>query len=234
MVAASVEQWSNRTANAATFGKLNDLSGDKALSVLFTRWMIRGGTALLILALCVPAVIRGWDILWFSRAEVNGEDTRPWASVSGLTFSALESSLTVLADSADKAQVAKRREDIIEVLSIRPMASEYWLTLAGIRIMADEPLSKALEALTLSTVTGPNEGYLITQRGIFGISFWEILPPEVRNRALTELTARRLSGRNAERVRAIIAAKKTDVRQNIRAALQARGFSAGEFARIGL
>ena len=184
--------------------------------------MIRGGTALLILALCVPAIIRGWDILWFSRAEVNGEDTRPWASVSGLTFSALESSLTVLADSADKAQVAKRRDDIIKVLTIRPLASEYWLTLAGIRVLGDEPMLKALDALTISTVTGRNEGYLITQRGIFGISYWEILPSEIRNRAVTELAARRLSDRNAERVRTILMGKTPDVRQNIRAALQAR------------
>ena len=196
--------------------------------------MIRGGTALLILALCVPAVMRGWNILWFSRAEVNGEDTRPWAGVSGLTFSALESSLTALADSADKAQVAKRRDDIIKVLTIRPLASEYWLTLAGIRVLGGEPLLKALDALTLSTVTGPNEGYLITQRGIFGISYWEILPSEVRNRALTELAARRLSGRNAERVRTILAGKTPEVRQNIRAALQARGFPEDDFSRIGL
>jgi hypothetical protein len=196
--------------------------------------MIRVATALLILALCVPAVMRGWDILRFSRAEVNGEDTRPWVGVSGLTFSALESSLTALTDSADKAQIAKRKTEITEVLSMRPLAAEYWLTLAEIRVMGDEPLLKALDALTLSTLTGPNEGYLITQRGIFGVSYWELLPSEIRNRAVTELAARRLSGRNAERVRTILMGKAPDVRQNIRAALQARGFPIGDFSRIGL
>ena len=200
----------------------------------FSRWMIGGGTGLLILALCSPAVLRGWDILRFSRADVNGEDTRPWAAVSGLTFSALESSLTALADSTDKGQIAKRKSEITEVLSMRPLAAEYWLTLAELRVIGDEPLLKALDALTLSTLTGPNEGYLITQRGIFGVSYWEILPSEIRNRAVTDLAARRLSGRNAERVRTILMGKTTDVRQNIRAALQARGFPIGDFSRIGL
>ena len=196
--------------------------------------MIRGGTALLILALCVPALIHGWHILRFSWAEVNGEDTRPWAGVSGLTFSALESSLSALTDPEDKAQVAKRQDQIIEVLSMRPLASEYWLTLAEIRIMGGEGLAKALDALTLSALTGPNEGYLIAQRGIFGVSYWEILPAEIRNRAVADLGARRLSDRNVGRVRSILTGKTPDVRQQIRAALQARGFPDGEFSRIGL
>jgi hypothetical protein len=100
--------------------------------------------------------------------------------------------------------------------------------------MGGEALPKALDALTLSTLTGPNEGYLITQRGIFGVSYWEILPNESRNRAAADLAARRLSGRNGERVRTILAGKTPDVRRDIRAALQARGFPAGDFPRIGL
>ena len=199
-----------------------------------SQWVIRGGTALLILALCVPAIINGWHILRFSWAEANGQDTRRWAGVSGLTFSALESSLTALTDTEDKAQVAKRRDQITEVLSMRPLAAEYWLTLAEIRLLGGEGLTKALDALTLSALTGPNEGYLIAQRGIFGVSYWEILPAEIRNRAAADLAARRLSDRNAERVRSILTGKIPDVRQQIRAALQARGFPDGDFSRIGL
>jgi len=196
--------------------------------------MIRGATALLILGLCVPTLIRGWDILWFSRAEANREDTRPWVGVSGLTFSALESSLTALTDASDKAQVAKRRDEITAVLSMRPLAAEYWLTLAETRVIGGEDLSKALDALTLSILTGRNEGYLITQRGIFGVSHWEILPFDVRSRAISDLAVRPLSDRNTERVRAILAGKAPDVRQDIRAALQARGFPVSHFPRIGL
>lgn len=204
------------------------------MSVQVSRWMIRGATALLILGLCVPTLIRGWDILWFSRAEANREDTRPWVGVSGLTFSALESSLTALTDTADKAQVAKRRDEITEVLSMRPLAAEYWLTLAETRVIGGEALSKALDALTLSILTGRNEGYLISQRGIFGVSHWEILPFDVRSRAISDLAVRPLSDRNTERVRAILAGKAPDVRQDIRAALQARGFPVSHFPRIGL
>lgn len=200
----------------------------------FRQMMIPGLTALLISVLCVPAVIQGWDILRFSSVEANGENTRPWAGVPGLTFSALESSLSPIDDSEDKAQVAKYRDEITEILSMRPLASEYWLTLAGLRVMDGEALSKALDALTLSTLTGPNEGYLIAQRGIFGVSYWEILPSEIRNRAVADLAARRLSGRNGERVRTILAGKTPEVRQDIRAALQARGFPNVDFPRIGL
>jgi hypothetical protein len=178
--------------------------------------------------------MRGWDILRFSWAEENGEGTRPWADVSGLVFSALESSLTALSDPGDKDQVSKRRDQITEILSMRPLASEYWLTLAGIRVVGGEALSGALDALMLSSLTGPNEGYLIAQRGIFGVSYWEILPPEVRSRAVSDLAARRLADRNAERVRNILAEKTPDVRQEIGAALRARGFSDADFSRIGL
>jgi hypothetical protein len=192
---------------------------------------IRAATALFVLFLCLPAIVRGADILRFSVADDNDEDTRPWANVSGLAFSALESSLTPVAKPED---VPKRRDDLTEILSMRPLASEYWLTLAGTRITAGEPLSKALDALTLSSITAPNEGYLIAQRGIFGVSYWEALPPEVRNRAMDNLAARRLSGRNAERLRNILAEKTPNVRDAIRTALRARGLSAESFSRIGL
>jgi hypothetical protein len=60
-------------------------------------------------------------------------------------------------------------------------------------------LPATLEALQLSVVTGPNEGYMITQRGLFGIWQWEVLPQEVKARS------RRSSGEAAFRCKISLA-----------------------------
>ena len=109
-----------------------------------------------------------------------------------------------------------------------------WMYLADSRIDAHEDPAKAIDALKLSAVTGPNEGDMITMRGLFGIAQWETLPPEIRKRAIADLATGQISDAQFPWLRKTLAEKTAQVRQEIRLALQAQGFSVANFTRIGM
>jgi hypothetical protein len=75
---------------------------------------------------------------------------------------------------------------------------------------------------------------MITQRGLFGIWQWEVLPPEIKKRAIANLASRQISDAKLAWLRTTLADKTEQVRQEIRLALQAQGFSKSNFARIGM
>ncbi len=195
---------------------------------------IRLLTALAVVGMCAWPVWKGVDVTRFAVAGSAPEAVRPWLDVSGVAFAAREDALTSIDDSSDDKTIRKRRDEIGEILAIKPLSSYYWLQLAEARIDDNEPLAKALEALEMSEVTGPNEEYMITQRGMFGIWQWEVLPPEVQQRAIADLVAERPSDIKAAWLKKTLAGKPEQVRQEIRSALQAQGFSKNNFERIGL
>jgi hypothetical protein len=201
-------------------------------------------TVLAVVGLCAPAVSRGWDIVRFSLADAGSgtEADRPWVNASGLAFSAQESLLTNAPDDGDQNGALKRSSELTDILSVRPLSSEYWLSLAEIRLVTNQPSSKVVEAFALSILTGTNEGYLIARRGVFGASHWEGLPLEVRKRTATDLAAALVFHGGAtllsDRIKAklgIVLSKTTEeVRQNIQTILQAEGLSREGLASIGL
>jgi hypothetical protein len=195
---------------------------------------IRLLTAAAVIGLCVWPVWKGIDVIRFAMAGSQPEAVRPWVDVSGVAFDAREAALTRTNDSSDDATIRKRRDEIAEILAIRPLSSYYWIQLAEARIDDHEPIAKALDALQLSEVTGPNEEYMITQRGLFGIWQWEVLPPEVQQRTIADLVAVRPSDPKAAWLKTTLAGKTEEVRQQIRSALQAQGLPQKEFDRIGL
>jgi hypothetical protein len=94
--------------------------------------LVRILTTLVVVGLCGPAVLRGRDIVRFSKAEADlgpdgsGTDAvRPWGEISGVAFSAQESSLTVVDDRKDQKTTAKRRDEQTEILAVRALSSEY-------------------------------------------------------------------------------------------------------------
>src|SRR4051794_8548306 len=107
-------------------------------------------------ALCGPAIFRGADIVRFSIADTQNESVRRWVDVSGLAFSARESSMIYVDDRKDQTKIFKRRNEQIDILSVRPMSSEYWLWLSDMRSITGAPASKVAEALAFSVLTGPN------------------------------------------------------------------------------
>jgi len=195
---------------------------------------IRLLTALAVISLCVWPMWQGYEVIRYAMADSTPEAAQPWIDVSGVAFDARETALTSIDDSSDDKTIRKRRDEIAQILAIRPLASNYWLQLAEARIDDHEPLAKALEALEMSEVTGPNEEAIITQRGLFGIWQWEVLPPEIQQRTIADLAAVNISDPKAAWLKKTLAGKPEQVRQVIRSALQSQGFSKLNFDRIGL
>ena len=61
------------------------------------------------------------------------------------------------------------------------------------RLVTERPKEEVVTAFEMSWVTGPNEGALMWQRGVFGVLIWELLSPEERKLTI-EQTVRAISG----------------------------------------
>jgi len=193
-------------------------------------WLL---SALVVVGGCVLPVWKGLELIRYSRIDDKPEAALPWVNVPGLAFFARQFSLTSTDDSSDDTTIRKRRDDLVDILAIRPLSSYYWLQLAESRVDAGEGPSAASGALELSVLTGPNEGYMITHRGLFGIWQWEVLSPEAKSRAIKDLVELQPSDAKLAWLRADLAKKPEQVRQEIHIALQAQGFSKSNLSRIG-
>jgi len=202
-------------------------------------------TALAVIGLCGFAVSRGWNIVHFSIATAGvaspqhrAHAVRPWIGVTGLAGAALEASLTDAVDPTDSDEIRKRGDIFAAILSVRPMSSMNWLSLASMRLMVGQPTDKVLEALALSSLTGANEGHVMSQRGIFGLWQWGILPSHARKRAAADLAGamreRAISEQERTAAQRILTAKPADIRREIAELLRAEGLSVNDLGRIGL
>ena len=143
--------------------------------------------------------------------------------------------MTVISDFSDERKVRQRRDDLIDILSIRPLSSQYWLLLAETGLNPVVPLSELTEALSLSALTGANEGVIMGRRALFGLSQWR-LPAELQTRAVTDLVAnpKPLSIEQISWLRQALADKAKTVRDTVRNELLRQGFSAKGASAIGL
>jgi hypothetical protein len=200
-------------------------------------------TACCVVALCAFAIFRGWSIVRFADAEARiasherGIDAiRPWIGTPGLTGTALHTSLTYLANSTDIEEARKRAVDLTTLLAVRPLATMDWLSLAGMRLVRSEP--GALAALTMSSVTGPNEGAVMVQRAIFGLLEWETLPADARRRTIADLaeviSADVAADGAMTTAKNILRTKSPEMRSEIAGLLRTDRVLAGHLARIGL
>jgi hypothetical protein len=80
-------------------------------------------------------------------------------------------------------------------------------------------------------VTGPNEGYVMADRGIFGVSLWERLPPELKRRVAVDLAVGEVTVVWNGKFKAVLSAKSEPVRNELRAALLATGLLPQEVER---
>ena len=145
------------------------------------RGSIRLVTAIALIGICGFSVAQGWTIVRFSLATMNVESpekqaeiVKTWGATPGLASTALR---TVLADKiniADQKAANQQREALSAILSIKPLSSRDWLSLSGMQLVTDQPMDDVLESLKLSTLTGPNEGNVMVDRGIYGVSLWAV------------------------------------------------------------
>jgi hypothetical protein len=195
-------------------------------------------TAFAVIGLAAFAVTRGWSIAEFAVARAQPEAARAFVEMTGVAATAREASLTKVADAADIAGARQRAVDLGALLSVRPLSSTGWLSLAGMRLVTAEPYQQVLAALTMSWVTGANEGPVMLQRGIFGLLQWESLPDDARKRIIADVAGAVL-GTSVHDVaidpaRSVLGGKSADTRHEIAGLLRAEGVSPAELARMGL
>src|SRR5262245_56295078 len=162
-------------------------------------------------------------------SESGAETIAMWATVPGVASTALQSKLKEKINPSDLTAANGRREALSAILSIEPLSSRGWLALSGVQLITDQPMEQVLGALMLSMVTGPNEGYVMADRGIFGVSLWEDLSLDLRRRAAIDLAAKDLPEKG--KLRAVVSTKSEMVRNELRTAMLAAGLSPKEVER---
>jgi hypothetical protein len=191
-------------------------------------------TASVVVAICLWSIWEGAAIVRFAIAKSESSPLERWFEVRGLAFTAREAALTPVDGSSDDKATHARRDELAQILVMEPLSSYYWVELADVRTETHDPLPEVIDALEMSFVTGPNEDYVMVQRGMFGIWVWEKLPPDERDRTAANLALSRISDEKAAWLRQTLAEKTEVVRQEIRTALQAHGFATAKLERIGL
>lgn len=203
--------------------------------------IVRYLTAFLIIIVCIFAASRGFDILRFSVADQylkpgkdRTEAIAQWVDVSSLAFPAREALLTP-ASPGDISSAVKRRVDLEAILSIRPLSSRYWLALSQMMFITGQPENEMLEALRLSLLTGPNEGYVMIPRGIFGLALWERLPTIDRSHIAVDIGTAIQSDANRAKLEFVLLSKAKNIQEEVRdAVILSNPETADEFTKIGL
>src|SRR5271169_5454172 len=183
---------------------------------------IRLWTAIAIIGICGFSVARGWGIVHFSLAMANidssekrAEIVNTWSSAPDVASTALQADLTEDINPSDLIATTRRREGLSAILSIKPLSSMDWLSLSGLQQVTDQPMEQVFDGLKLSMLTGPNEGYLMAERGIYGVSLWERLSPDLKRRVAIDLATVEIN----DRIRAALFAQPQQVRDELRAAM---------------
>ena len=103
-----------------------------------------------------------------------GAEARGWTRVPGIASSARQVELMDQINPSDLTAANERRETVSAFLSIRPLSSYHWLLLSSMEFATAQRMDDVLETLTLSMLTGPNEGYVMSEWGIFGFHYGRI------------------------------------------------------------
>ena len=186
-----------------------------------------------MIGFCAFAVIRGLSIVHFSLAMANispsenrADIIHTWTTVPGVASAALQSQLKEKIDASDLKAANSRREALAAILSMKPLSSIDWLSLSGLQLITDQPMDQVFGSLVLSVMTGPNEGYVMAERGMFGVSLWEDLPPDLKRHVIIDLAAGDVP--EYGKFRAVLSAASERVRNELRAAILATGLSPKE------
>ena len=194
---------------------------------------VRLWTAMAIIGICGFSIARGWAIVQFSLATANidssqkrAEIVKTWSSVPDVAAAALELALTQKINASDQKAADDRRDIFSSILSIEPLSSVDWLSLSSLQLITDQPMEQVFASLELSMLTGPNEGYVMADRGLFGVSLWERLPPDLKRRVALDLAAAGTTG--GEQIWEALASQPDQALNEVRAAMIATGLSPQE------
>jgi hypothetical protein len=195
---------------------------------------IRLLTAITMIGICGISVVRGWNIVHFSLAMANIDSTKKraeiidsWAAAPGLALSALRFELTDESNPSTPNAANRRRGTLSAILSIEPMSSMEWLSLARVQLATNQPINQVVGSFRLSVLTGPNEASVMVERAIFGISIWDSLPQDLKSHVAVDLgpVIFPLSPIDGGKIRAAISGETDKVRNELRQALVTTGVS---------
>jgi hypothetical protein len=207
---------------------------------------IRLWTAIAMIGISGFLVVHGLRIVHFSLAVANidssekrAEIINTWTAVPGLASTTLRADLTDAINPSDLQAANRRREALSSIVSIKPLSSIDWLSLSGMQLVTDQPMEQVLESLRLSTMAGPNEGYVMAERAIFALPLWDELSPDLKSRVAMDLAPMIFprtpaEGAESEKFRAVVSTEPERVRSELREALVATGLSPKEIEqRLG-
>jgi hypothetical protein len=202
-------------------------------------------TAIAIIAICGVPIVRGWGIVHFSAemAHVNKssekemESLLSWSAVPAVASMALRANLNYKIDPSDQKAANQRRQILTKIVSMQPLSSLDWLYLSGMQLVTAQPLTRVLESLEMSIITGPNEGAIMPLRAIFAISEWEVLTPDLKRHVPVDLgpiisPRTPAEGAWGGKLRAVLATKSERTKTELREALAAAGVSAKDVDRL--
>jgi hypothetical protein len=197
------------------------------------RVTIRLLTAIALIVISGIAVAQGWGIVRFFLASTNivsaekrARTADAWRATSGITSTALQDELADEANQSDMIAPYHRRALLSEILSIKPLSSMDWLSLSRAELMTHQSMKDVFGTLELSMLTGPNEGYVMEDRRLFGVSLWEKLPPDLKRRAANDLAVGEIY--DSLKFRGLVSGQPEQVRNELRAALIGAGVSPKE------
>jgi hypothetical protein len=200
---------------------------------------IRLFTAIALIGLCGLAVARGLSIVHFSLVMANADSpqkraelSKTWRSVANVGSAALRPEVAESINISDPKAANAQREAVSSLLAIEPMSSVDWLSVSGLQLFTDQPMEQVFNSLELSMLTGSNEGYVMADRGIYGVSLWHRLAPDLQRRVVADLAVDEYP--DILKIRAFVSRQPEQVRAELREALVAAGLSPQEIEkRVG-
>jgi hypothetical protein len=198
-------------------------------------------TAVVLIGICGFSVARGLGLVHFSLAlaridssERREEIVNRWSSAPDVASRALQVDLAYQIDPSDQRAVNRRRQTLTELVSIKPMSSYHWLSLSGLQFISDQPMEQVFDSLELSMLTGPNESRVMGERAVFAVSLWERLPSDLKSHVASDVAGMMMFSRTPEegaevgKLQAVLARQPEWVRNELREAVVATGFSPKE------
>jgi hypothetical protein len=193
-------------------------------------------TALIVIGVSLFTISRGVDLAGFALADISEDQpsmaTRlgPWTAKPGVAALALARLVT---DAPGDANA--RRRWATDRLSRAPLDGDAWLLLASLRFATGEPAEQGATALAMSSLTGPNEGWIMAGRGALALPLWRGLPPDSRSGAASDLVGGWYFVPELERaaLSAALSGRAPSLREEMRAALLLAG-GAHVAAALGL
>ncbi len=201
--------------------------------------MLRLLTSFSVLLLCGFAIFRGSNVVRLVEmaAEPSFDRAAP-PRIPALESLALELSLEADGHPKSLDAARKRRRELEELLSLKPLSPQAWLELAGLRFVTAEPFSRVLAALEMSWITGPNEGSLMMERALFALLEWRALPRDARALALEDLAGAIAGGATTPAqiavAKRLLSQKPAALKGKIARMLRMDGLSTAELRAISL